>query len=230
MTESVNKRSEELENKLDYHFKDKELLTEALTHPSNGSQLNYERLEFLGDAVLELLISDLLYSNFPKFPEGKLTKLRSNIVCSKSLAEIALTLNLGSYLYLGKGEELTGGRTKPSILENAAEALIGAVYLDGGFEAAKQLVDQLFKKTVSQKINEPASDYKTRFQETVHKTLKLPINYTVKDKNGPPHNTIFIVQLSVGNKIICSASGRSKKEAEQNAAKQALDTFDNWSK
>lgn len=230
MTESVNSKPSELENRLDYRFKDKNLLTEALTHPSKSSKANYERLEFLGDAVLELIISDLLFLSFPNFPEGRLTKLRANTVCAKSLVQIALTLNLGNYLFLGKGEELTGGRSKPSILENAVEALIGAVYLDGGFDAAKQTVERLFKKNIEQKSSEPASDYKTRLQEIIYKTLKLPIDYKIIEKEGPPHKTVFTVKLGVGDKIICSASGRSKKEAEQNAAKQALDTFDNWSK
>ena len=229
MSETFNSENiSELEEKLNYFFKDKSILIEALTHPSSGAVVNYERLEFLGDAVLELIISDLLYLKFPKYPEGKLTKLRANIVCSKSLADIASELDLGDYLILGKGEELTGGRSKPSILENAAEALIGAVYLDGGFEKTKFIVGKLFEKTINRKSSEPASDYKTRLQESVHKTLKLPISYNVIDKKGPPHKTIFDVELTVGKKAVCRASGHSKKEAEQNAAKEALDTFDNW--
>lgn len=218
----------ELEDKLNYTFKDKSLLKTALTHPSNNGSDNYERLEFLGDAVLELLISDKLYKQFPKFSEGKLTKLRANIVCSKSLAEIAVSVNLGSCLFLGKGEEITGGRTKTSILENAVEALTGAIYLDGGFNAAKNAVNHLFDKTINEKINRPASDYKTRLQEKIHKTSKLPISYKVSEKKGPPHKTIFTVELEVGDKKVCKATGLSKKAAEQNAAQKALASFDIW--
>lgn len=228
MSENHNQyKSDGLENKLQYRFKDQKLLKTALTHPSNNEPVNYERLEFLGDAVLELIISEWLYREFPNYPEGRLTKLRANIVCAKSLAEIAVRINLGDYLFLGKGEELTGGRTKPSILENAVEALTGAIYLDGGFKEAKAVVHRLFEKTVSEKMEQPVSDCKTRLQEAVHKTSKLPINYKIVEKNGPPHKTIFVVELSIGGKIICRASGTSKKSAEQNAAQKALDTFDN---
>lgn len=235
MIKAVNKfyseyNLNELENKLNYKFKDKSLLITALAHPSLGEQFNYERSEFLGDAVLELVISDRLFKKYPDFPEGDLTKLRANIVCAKSLTEIASSIDLGSYLLLGKGEELTGGRHKPSILENATEALIGAVYLDGGFESAKSVIHRLFEKAVAEEVSKPVSDYKTRLQEAIHKTSKLPIKYNVVKKTGPPHKTVFYVELIIGDKIICEGSGLSKKAAEQNAAKQALDTFDNSNK
>lgn len=221
-----DKKLDELENKLQYRFKNKELLKMALTHPSEEKTYNYERLEFLGDAVLELAISEWLYRDYPNYSEGKLTKLRSSIVCSKSLVEIAVKLDLGKYLFLGKGEELTGGRNKPSILENVVEAVIGAVYLDDGFDETKNLIRLLFNKTVFEKNSQPASDFKSRLQEIIHKTSKLPIKYEIVEKNGPPHKTVFIVELSVGDNVISQGSGLSKKSAEQNAAQKAIDIFD----
>lgn len=216
------------EQKLQYEFKDKSLLDTALTHPSSMSDYNYERLEFLGDAVIELIISDFLYTNYSKFSEGMLTHKRSEIVCSKSLAEIARSVNLGAVLRLGKGEAQTGGRNKTSILENAIEAIMGAVYIDGGYHSAKDVVYKLFYNTIERIMQTNIeSDYKSQLQELVQKNFKKNVGYIVKHKEGPPHELTFYVDLIIEGKVICEGIGLSKKAAEQNAAKFALTHFDN---
>ena len=209
-----------LERSVNYQFCDKQLLVQALTHPSCGVAYNYERLEFLGDAVLELMVSDLLYKKYRKFSEGLLTQKRAEIVCAKSLAEIARAIDLGTYIFLGKGEENTDGRNKTSILENAMEAILGAIYLDGGYEPAMQTVEMLFGNAILEA--EGKSDYKSQLQESVQKTTRQDIVYTVDKQEGPPHNVTFYVNLSIGGKTICAGSGLSKKEAEQDAAKTAI--------
>jgi len=217
-----------LENSIKYEFRDKSILRKALTHPSCALGYNYERLEFLGDAVLELIISDCLYNGYPTFSEGVLTQKRAEIVCAKSLAAIARTVDLGRYIYLGKGEEHSDGRNKPSILENVLEALLGAVYEDGGFYSAKAVINELFSNTINNVMNRDGdSDYKSQLQEMVQKTIKKEINYLVSRQEGPPHNTTFYVRLIIGGDVICEGIGSSKKEAEQNAAKFAISNFDN---
>lgn len=217
----------ELEKRIGYEFKDSELLRRALTHPSCGNMPNYERLEFLGDAVIELIISDALFSNYRDFSEGVLTQRRADIVCSKSLARLAQSIGLGGYILLGRGEEESGGREKTSILENVMEALIGAVYVDGGFEQTQRVVRVLFAEALSGAIDQKNDhDYKSQFQELVQRTIKQEIAYQVIAQEGPPHNTVFYVQLSVGNKAIHTGKGNSKKEAEQNAAKSAIADFE----
>lgn len=217
----------ELQERIGYEFTDSGLLMNALTHPSCGLGYNYERMEFLGDAVLELVISDNLYSNHNDFSEGTLTQKRAEIVCAKSLSGIARGIGLGDYLFLGKGEEQNGGRDKPSILENAMEALIGAIYLDGGFYAAQSVVNGLFFNAIKRiAAMRGDSDYKSQLQEMVQKTVKRDINYLVSRQEGPPHNTTFYVRLIIGSDVICEGVGSSKKEAEQNAAKYAIEHFD----
>lgn len=218
---------QELESELGYTFEDKKLLLRALTHPSCAGQENYERLEFLGDAVLELAISEHLYRHHPDMKEGQLTKKRAEIVCAKTLTAIAREIGLGGYLFLGKGELQTGGMDKPSILENTLEALFGAVYLDGGFYSAKAVINGLFHELLNLvEREERESDYKSRLQEMVQKTVKQDINYLVSDQQGPPHNVTFYVRLIIGEEVICEGIGSSKKEAEQNAAKFAIANFD----
>lgn len=217
-----------LEYRIGYVFTDKSLLVRALTHPSCANGGNYERLEFLGDAVLELVISDHLYKNYDDFSEGVLTQKRAEIVCAKSLVRIARAIELGQFLRLGKGEESSGGRDKPSILENAVEALLGAVYVDGGFFDAKAVIDLLFFNAVKRAMSRSGdSDYKSNLQEMVQKTVKKDIHYLVSKQEGPPHNTTFYVRLIIGDEVICEGMGGSKKEAEQNAAKYAIENFDN---
>ncbi|MEG1990693.1 MAG: ribonuclease III [Christensenella sp.] len=216
-----------LQKRIEYKFKNNELLKRALTHPSCGNMPNYERLEFLGDAVIELIISDDLFNQHHDFSEGVLTQRRADIVCSKSLARIAQSIELGEYILLGKGEEESGGRTKTSILENVMEALIGAVYVDGGFEITQKVVRALFAEAISNAMNSKSDhDYKSQFQEMIQRTVKEDIVYRVTAQDGPAHNTIFHVELTVGGRAMCSGKGNSKKEAEQNAAKFAIADFE----
>ncbi len=218
---------DELETCIGYHFENQELLERALTHPSCGTSAHYERLEFLGDAVLELVISDYLYRRYDDFAEGVLTQKRAEIVCAKSLSGIARNIGLGAYLRLGRGEELSGGREKPSILENALEAVLGAIYLDGGFYAAQSVVNGLFFNAVKRAMSRRGdSDHKSQLQEMVQKTTKEEIHYLVSRQEGPPHHTTFYVRLIIGANVICEGVGSSKKEAEQNAAKFAISNFD----
>ena len=217
----------ELEKRIEYSFDDQSLLKRALTHPSCGNMPNYERLEFLGDAVIELIISDDLFQNYRNFSEGMLTQRRADIVCSKSLARIAQSIDLGRYIVLGKGEEESGGRGKTSILENVMEALMGAVYVDGGFRKAQRVVRTVFADAVHSAMSgKNENDYKSQFQELVQRTVKQEISYQVIRQEGPPHNTVFYVQLSVGGKVLHEGVGNSKKEAEQNAAKSAIADFE----
>ncbi|MEA4852730.1 MAG: ribonuclease III [Christensenella sp.] len=217
----------ELQNKIGYRFNDVDLLIRALTHPSCGDVPNYERLEFLGDAVIELIISDYLFTKYSDFSEGVLTQRRADIVCSKSLARIARNIDLGNYIFLGNGEEMSGGRNKTSILENAMEALIGAVYMDGGFYATQSMVNVLFHNAIKEVMTRILDrDYKSQLQEMVQKTVKKEINYLVNRQEGPPHNTTFYVRLIIGSEVVCEGVGSSKKEAEQNAAKFAIANFD----
>lgn len=218
---------EELEKRIAYTFEDKKLLETALTHPSLAGHENYERLEFLGDAVLELAVSDALYAGNGRMGEGMMTKRRAEIVCAKSLADAAKKIGLGKYLRLGNGEEQSGGREKQSILANAIEAVFGAVYLDGGFYCAKAVISSIFHDMVF--IGDAlagGTDYKTTLQEMVQSTVKKDINYLVSGKEGPPHRTTFYVRLIVGGDVICEGIGSSKKEAEQHAAKFAIEHFD----
>ena len=171
-------KHEELEKKIGYSFRDRQLLERALTHPSCGNVPNYERLEFLGDAVIELIVSGDLFRNYPNFSEGVLTQRRADIVCSKSLARIAQSIALGSYIFLGKGEEESGGREKTSILENVMEALMGAVYVDGGFEEAQRVVRGLFTEAVESAMRRKNDhDYKSQFQELIQRTVKQEKSY-----------------------------------------------------
>lgn len=218
---------QELENRIGYTFEQPSLLEVALTHPSYSGKDHYERLEFLGDAVLELSISDYLFENHPDLNEGALTQKRSEIVRAKTLVHVAEKIGLGGYLALGKGELMSGGREKPSILENAMEAVFGAVYLDGGYYPAKAVIVGLLHDALgTNAFANGDGDYKSQLQEMVQKTVKKDINYLVSNQEGPPHNMTFYVRLIVGGKVICEGIGSSKKEAEQNAAKFAIENFD----
>ncbi len=217
-----------LEALLGHHFADPSLLERALTHksflnenPRQGREDN-ERLEFLGDALLGLAIGHLLMEAYPERSEGELSKTRAQVVSEQGLSEIASALGLGEWLFLGRGEEQTGGRRKPSLLADSCEAVMAAIYLDGGFGCALEVARHLFGEAIRAVPEAGASDYKTRLQERAQADLKLPPRYTVVATNGPEHDKTFEVALSLGDREFARASGKSKKEAEQRAAERAL--------
>ena len=217
---------EELEKKLEYHFHDRKLLEQALCHSSYANErhidrlLNNERLEFLGDAVLELATSEYLYLNYPEMPEGEATRTRASIVCEQTLALCARELGLGEWLRLGKGEEQTGGRERDSITSDAMEALLGAIYLDGGFANAKEFVRRFILNDIEHK--KLFFDSKTILQEQIQSETEKPLCYKLVKEEGPDHNKRFTVSVSLGDEILGLGSGRTKKAAEQEAAYRAL--------
>jgi ribonuclease-3 len=213
-----------LQKELGYSFADPTLLARALTHVSHerddGADHN-EVLEFLGDAVLDLAVSDLLMRRFPARSEGDLSKMRAGLVNTSALAEKAAQLDLGALLRLGKGEERSGGRTKASILAGAFEAVLGAVYQDGGFEAARRLVERYFTGDVKEK-KLGQQDYKTRLQEISQMLFHAPPTYRIVAESGPDHDKRFVTEIAVGGKVLGRGEGKTKKQAEQQAAKKAL--------
>ena len=217
-----------LEEKLAYTFRDASLCENALTHKSwmNETQVierkDNERLEFLGDAVLALVTSDLLMHQFPALPEGDLSKARAAIVNEAGLAHVADMLALGQWIFLGRGEEQAGGRQKRSLLANAFEALLGAIYLDGGFSAAFQVVERLFLPIIADIPSAASKDYKSRLQELAQAKLQMAPSYTVLSEQGPDHAKTFEVAILIGDQEYGRAFGRSKKEAQQSAAERAL--------
>lgn len=222
----MNSDLSDIEKRIGYVFADKELLKEALTHSSyanemrNGVKCN-ERMEFLGDAVLSIVTAELLYTKFPDMPEGELSKLRSSLVCTAELSGFAREIELGNYLYLGKGELHSGGRERPSILENAFEALIAAVYLDGGMEKAKAHILRFLNSALeNHKMN--FKDYKTVLQEVVQQNPDETLNYVTVGESGPDHDKRFEVEVHLNSNVIGRGAGKSKKQAEQEAAREAL--------
>ena len=218
------KKPEELQQVLHYTFKNPALLRIALTHTSfaNESKVattHNERLEFLGDAVLEIISSDFLYHNYPDVPEGQLTKLRASIVCEPTLALCTKELDLGDYLYLGRGENQTGGRKRKSILSDALEAVIGAIYLDGGFANAKEFVLKFILTDIEHK--QLFYDSKTILQEVVQGEHEQ-LDYRLVGESGPDHDKSFSVEVWIGEQKISEGSGHTKKAAEQEAAYHAL--------
>lgn len=217
---------QELEQIIGYQFNQPERLRQALTHSSYANEKHMkkhsdnERLEFLGDAVLELVSSEFLFKNYPKMPEGEMTKFRASIVCEPTLALCTKEIDLGKYLYLGKGEDLTGGRNRKSILSDAMEAVIGAIYLDGGFEAAKAFVQRFILVDVEHK--KLFHDSKTILQELVQGSYKEELHYVLVGEEGPDHDKKFAVEAVMGNKVIGHGIGHTKKAAEQEAAYEAL--------
>lgn len=212
-----------LQKNIGYNFKDEKLRSLAFVHSSADMGESYERLEFLGDAVLELTVSELLFGQRPDFSEGQLTKTRAALVNEAALAGVARELSFCDFLVLGRGERNSGGAEKPSILSDVVEALIGAVYIDGGFDEAKKLVHRLLKNNIDAVLSGGGfSDYKTTLQEHYHKQGTTNIVYEVYDEKGPPHDKTFFVKLSVDGKKLSSGEGKSKKNAEQSAAEQAL--------
>ncbi len=212
-----------IEEKINYQFKNKRLLQEALTHSSyTGNKMDNERLEFLGDAVLELVISEYLYSHH-SFKEGVMTRLRANIVCSESLTMAAKNLGLGNYLIMGKGEVVTGGRRRKSNLSNAFEAVMGAVFLDSGYDNTKRVVLNSLKKNIALSLEgKLVKDYKTELQEYIQQYENNILEYTLVNSEGPEHDKTFYIHLKHNHKTVSNGSGKSKKEAEQNAARDYL--------
>ena len=215
-----------LEEKIEYTFKNKLLLKEALTHSSYANERRKgvvcnERMEFLGDAVLSIITAELLYNKFPDMPEGELSKLRSSLVCTAELSEFAKEIDLGEYLLLGKGEMNTGGKERPSILENAFEAFIAAIYLDGGMEKAKKYVLR-FLNSALETHHIKFKDYKTALQEVIQKNPDETLNYVIVGESGPDHDKRFEVEVHLNSNVIGKGMGKSKKQAEQEAAREAL--------
>jgi ribonuclease-3 len=219
----------DLEEHMGYLFEKPELLDQALTHKSyanerGGEVPDNERLEFLGDAVLDLTVSHLLYGLVPTLSEGEMSKVRAYLVKEDSLRRIARTFDLGSHIRLGRGEEQTGGRDKPSILADAFEALLAAVYLDGGFELAYRFAESIFRSIVAEAGTEAAElDYKTRLQEFCQARYGKAPSYRLVGEEGPDHDKVFEVELRVGRRVLGRGRGRNKKEAEQRAAQDALE-------
>jgi len=220
---------EEVFQELKYDFTDVKLLEQAFTHSSYAheqapdSSDHNERLEFLGDAVLEVLISELLYKKFPDYDEGQLTKFRAGLVCEASLAKIAHEAGFEKFLRLGKGEEGTGGRYKDALLADAVEAVLGAVFLDGGLDCARVFIDSRFDNEVNRQTDSfEQFDNKTLLQESLQKSSKAPLNYIITDESGPDHRKTFTAKVKHSGKVLGEGSGKSKKEAEQNAAAEAL--------
>lgn len=223
-----------IEERLKYVFRNGDLLEKALTHSSyientkDRVDLDNERLEFLGDAILDAVISMDLYNRLNMVGEGELSKIRSRIVCEESLAHVARKLSLGKYLFMGEGELKTGGDDKDSILSDALEAIIGAVTLDGGFNKAEEFIHKHFEETLLEALKKGGeSDYKTSIQELLQGEGKQKFQYRVIKEEGPPHAKTFYVELILENAVLGTGIGRSKKEAEQNAAKVALEGRDN---
>jgi len=217
----------ELQQKMGYRFKDISLLRAALTHSSFANEqkksgaVSNERLEFLGDSILGMVVATLIYKGNPKMPEGQMTKLRAELVCEKSLAVIAIGLGIGDCLLLGRGEDRGGGRERPSILADAVEAVLAAVYLDGGFEPVTRLINDYLAPQAG-KPQRGNSDYKTALQEIVQEKGVQALAYRTTDESGPDHMKSFTVEVWLNGACIGRGTGKSKKEAEQSAAKAAL--------
>ena len=220
----------DLETALGYRFQNITLLQNALTHSSyanerwHNSLLSNERLEFLGDSILGMVVAEHLYKNFPDRPEGELTRMRADMVCETSLAQVAARLELGKHLLLGKGEERFGGRNRASILADAVESVIAASFLDGGMEAARGIIDRfvLCDVPVSKLHN---VDHKTALQELVQQKKNQVITYELVGESGPDHDKVFTAQVLINNAVVGTGTGSSKKRAEQDAARVALESM-----
>lgn len=223
------KKFVELQSKIEYQFQNREYLERALTHSSYNREKNTkhkdnERLEFLGDAFLDAIIGAELFQRMNRVTEGTLTKTRASIVCEKALAKIARSLDLGRYMLMGHGETSTGGRNKDSILADALEALIGAIYIDGGYAQAQSFTVRVFEETIEKAISgRTFSDYKSELQELLQSGGRtVTIRYVTDNEEGPDHDKTFYVHMECDGRRLGSGIGKTKKEAEQNAAKQSL--------
>ena len=219
-----------LEQGLGYTFRNKALLENALTHSSYANENreknipDNERLEFLGDSILGFVVADYLYRNYPDKPEGELTRIRADLVCERNLAEAAATIELGSYLLLGHGEEQGGGRKRDSIVSDAMESVIAASFMDGGFAAAKEIIDRLILSNIPK--GRPRNfDYKTAFQELVQRKKDQQIHYELTGESGPDHDKHFEVEVLLNGKAVGHGVGSSNKRAEQAAAEAAIEAL-----
>ena len=218
-----------LEEKLGYTFKDKKLLKTALCHKSyineakDGQTNSYERLEFLGDSVLGVIVSRYIYENFAAFPEGKLSKLRASVVCEESLASVARSLDIGSHIILSKGEQATGGADKPAILCDVVEALIASIYLEAGMETAEVFVMKILKDIIDSQasVSGDNTDYKTLLQEKVQSSGGT-VTYEILSETGPDHSKSYIAGVYINGKLAAQGEGASKKKAHQSAAGRAI--------
>ncbi len=216
-----------LEKRIDYQFKDKKLLDEALTHKSCKKPYNNERLEFLGDAVLDLVVGEYLYKKFPDFHEGNLSKLRASIVNEKGFQKFAQELNLGECIHISIAEENNNGRSKASICSNAFEALMGAIYLDGGLEEVEKITIKVLEKVYPNvDLATIFRDYKTTLQEITQAKMGVTPEYVLVSATGPDHKKEFEIMVKINGKEFATAKGKSKKEAQQEAAKMALEILE----
>lgn len=219
---------EKLQQNIGYTFKNIALLEHALTHSSfanekKGKVASNERLEFLGDSVLSIIVSEYIFENFPNLPEGQLTRLRASLVCEKSLCAFSKVLGVGSCLLLGKGERANGGSERPSILADAFEAILAAIYLDGGIEPAKRHVLRFVTEELHHMEHEAFKDYKTELQEIIQRNPEEQLSYVLIGESGPDHDKNFTVEVHLNSNVIGVGSGHSKKNAEQAAARKALE-------
>ncbi|WP_256761463.1 ribonuclease III [Cohnella sp. WQ 127256] len=221
----------QLQERINLNFRNPALLKQAFTHTSyvneqRGARIaDNERLEFLGDAVLQLTVSEYLYRLYPDSPEGEMTRLRASIVCEPSLVRFAETLEFGQVVLLGKGEEQTGGRTRPSLLADAFEAFLGALYLDQGLNAVRAFLDRNLFSQLPRDGQAPLKDFKTELQEKVQQLSMGALDYRIVEERGPAHDREFVAIVVIGKQRLGQGIGRSKKEAEQQAASEALLTF-----
>ena len=218
-----------LEKELGYTFKQKELLKKALTHTSYAYEKKVdsnEKLEFLGDSILEFLSSKYLFENYPNLKEGEMTKVRATVVCEKSLHKIAQKHNFSDFLYLGKSEQVTGGKNRPAILADSVEAMIAAMYLDGGLDKAEKFIIENLKDEIEIATKHVGDkDYKTVLQEKLQEHGDVKIEYEITKEIGPDHNKSFEAQVSLNGKVLAKGKGKSKKEAHMEAAKKALENM-----
>lgn len=229
---------EALQQALQYRFQDSSLLLRALTHKSycyeypEAGSAHYESLEFLGDAILGFVISDLIFQQTPLLTEGELSKIKAHLVSAKNLIQFANKLDLGRFLRLSRGEEKTGGRTKKALLVDCFEAVIAAVYLDGGIEAARAFIERQFGPTMqdvgSQAFTSP--DFKSQLQERLHQLDQAEPTYVLVQESGPDHHKHFVVNVIAGNVVLAQGEGKTKKEAQQNAAQAALERLEEKAK
>lgn len=226
------KPSELFEKKIGYKFKNKELLKKAFTHSSYSNEVKHkkklvcnERLEFLGDSVLSLIVSDFIYKNYTQFDEGILTRIRAAVVCENSLFEFATELDLGSFLYLGHGELISDGRNRKSIIADAFEAVLAAIYLDGGIEKARKILLPNIKLAIENAAAGSNEDYKSKLQKIVQQTPEENLEYVLVKEEGPPHDRYFTFNVMLNSNLLGTGRGRSKREAEQYAAREALILF-----
>ena len=220
---------EELEKEINYTFKNKEIVKTAFTHTSYANEKNVEsneKLEFLGDSILEFISSKYLYLHYKNLHEGEMTKVRATVVCEKSLYKVAKKHDFGEFLLLGKSEIINMGKNRPAILADSVEALIAGMYLDGGLEVAEKFIIENLKDEIEFATKHVGTkDYKTVLQEKLQQEGEVKIEYTIINETGPDHNKSFEAQVAVNNQVLASGKGKSKKEAEMQAAKKALENL-----